>query len=298
MTKLFTLDPDYFLKEGFGTLMGHYAAMYSLHKDTGIIPCILDIDFKQQNLTSAMEFFNKFDEPIMYPQHVFSNMSKIFKVIQENQIKDITWKWIDFTSSSYEEICSCINNTNYNIICRYNLNQELYTKYKDEIIKQLFIFNSNLINRCKKLLPKTSKDIVGVCVRNEYKKIPDNRHIKLSIDFYQRAMNLFDIKNTKYLIFSDDINECKNIFKNLESKYDIEYTNPMPSSVGMCLMSLCIHNICANSSFSYWASILNRNLNKKIVCPAKFIEDNTNCIHAKTLNYRWYPNSWISLDQL
>ena len=59
MPKHITLHPQYFLKEGFGTLMSHYAVMYSLYRDSNITPVILDIDFKSQKLTSAMEGFNK-----------------------------------------------------------------------------------------------------------------------------------------------------------------------------------------------------------------------------------------------
>jgi hypothetical protein len=295
MIKLLTLHPDYFLKEGFGTLMGHYAVMYSLHKDTGIIPCILDIDFKNKSLTSAMEFFNQFDEPTIHPHNAFKNISKIFNVIQENFLKKISWKIMDFTHSSYDDMCLQINNTDSNILCRWTLSKELSKKYINEITKKLFIFDDSIIIRCKELLPKTQKDIVGVCVRNEYKKI-DTDHVKLSMKFYENAMNQFDIKNTKYLIFSDDIDECKEMFKNLEDQYDIEYTNPMPSAIGLCAMSLCDHNICANSSFSYWASTLNQNPNKKVVCSTKFIQDNSRSIFTQILNYKWYPKEWIALD--
>jgi len=191
MIKLFTLLPDYFLREGFGTLMGHYAAMYSLHKDTGIIPCILDIDFKAKNLISAMEFFNQFDEPAIHPHHAFKNIQKIFTTIEEQLLKNISWKIMDFTRSSYDQICSQVNNTNSNIICRWTLSKELSEKYINEITEQLFDFNDSTIDRCKKLLPKTQKDIVGICVRNEYKKIC-TEHFKVSIRFYEEARKQYD----------------------------------------------------------------------------------------------------------
>jgi hypothetical protein len=38
----------------------------------------------------------------------------------------------------------------------------------------------------------------------------------------------------------------------------------------MALMSSCENNIIANSSYSWWAAYLNRNVNKKIIAPANW----------------------------
>lgn len=293
---LLALHPSYCKHEGFGTLMGHYATMYSLYKDTGITPCIVNIDFIKKQTMSAMDFFNQFNEPIIYPHQAFSEISKVFKIINETEAQLINWEIRDFRNLLYDQIVSSIvNNVKNNIVCSWTLNSGLYDRYIKEIIGKLFIFQDGLINRSKKLLPNTEKDIVGICVRNEYKKLR-SPHVILSMNFYEKAMEQFDIKNTKYLIFSDDIDESKTYFDKLNSKYDIEYTNPMPSAVGMCTMSLCNHNICANSSFSYWASLLNKNHNKRIICSTKFIDERLDPVLAHKLNYKWYPTEWEAMD--
>lgn len=55
----------------------------------------------------------------------------------------------------------------------------------------------------------------------------------------------------------------------------------------MFLMSQCKHNIIANSSFSWWGAWLNRNTNKIVITPSRFInlEENSDII----------PDTWIRI---
>jgi hypothetical protein len=63
----------------------------------------------------------------------------------------------------------------------------------------------------------------------------------------------------------------------------------------MCAMSLCDHNIVANSAFSVWGALLNRNPAKRVVCPSRFLKrDNI----IPYLNHAWFPDDWIPLDDL
>jgi hypothetical protein len=111
-------------------------------------------------------------------------------------------------------------------------------------------------------------------------------------------MNLFDKDNTKFLIFSDDIEESKKMLSTIDHIYDIEHTDSMASAQGMCSMSICDHIINANSSFSFWASVLNGNKHKKIIYPNYFIDPKIDKILAEKINHRWCPNEWIGLDSV
>lgn len=294
MSSYICLNSLYYRYEGFGTLMGHYAAMYCLHLDCGLLPIIpkMSEGFVKD---SAMKFFNQHKNSIDHNE-CFVNFKNIFRIIDEYEYKNIDWSPINFSNSNYDSIIEYIKkNNSLNLNLYWSLHQDLYMYHIYDIANYLYIFQPNLIQQCLNKLPKTDKKIIGVSVRNEYKRL-SGPHTQLSLNYYTEAMNKFDIKTSKFLIFSDFIDETKILLKDLESIYDIEYTESMPSANGMCLLSMCDHIINANSSFSYWASLLNKNPNKKIICPAKFIDANKNVSLANLINYKWYPNTWLGLS--
>ena len=84
-------------------------------------------------------------------------------------------------------------------------------------------------------------------------------------DYYERAMSQFD-SDTTFVIFSDDIEWCKQRFRSgsfffVEALSDIE---------DLFLMSRCGGHIIANSSFSWWGAWLDRNKDKKVIAPAQW----------------------------
>lgn len=91
-----------------------------------------------------------------------------------------------------------------------------------------------------------------------------NFHSVLDMDYYNRAMDI--INADKYIIVSDDINWCFEHFKG--SQFD--FSNHTSTYQDLVLMSNCTDNIIANSSFSWWGAWLNRNINKRVIAPAKW----------------------------
>lgn len=98
------------------------------------------------------------------------------------------------------------------------------------------------------------KDVCAIHVRrSDYLNYPDH-HPVCTMDYYDRAMSESGFK--KFAIFSDDPEWCLNNFTNpdyatyISCKRDIE---------DFYLMSICGANIIANSTFSWWAALLNKN---------------------------------------
>jgi hypothetical protein len=92
-----------------------------------------------------------------------------------------------------------------------------------------------------------------------------NYHPPCSVKYYTEAIKMFD-DNTLFIIFSDDISWCKSVFRG-DNFFFIENEEDY---IDLYIMSKCLDNIMANSSFSWWGSWLNKNENKRVIVPSKW----------------------------
>lgn len=99
------------------------------------------------------------------------------------------------------------------------------------------------------------------------------------LDYYQDAVNKIEsvTLDPAYFIFSDDIDWCRQNLKLSKEPIFIDHNRGSKSHFDMHLMSLCKHNVIANSSFSWWGAWLNTNHNKCVIAPKQWfaIEKNT-----------------------
>ncbi len=119
-----------------------------------------------------------------------------------------------------------------------------------------------------------------------------NIHGSCSLEYYRNAIDYMEKKynNMKYYIFSDDISWCK---ENLKIK-NIEYIDCVENRIpheDIYLMSLCKHNIIANSSFSWWGAWLNKNKDKIVISPKRWFTSNYLQEQSKDI----MCESWIKL---
>jgi hypothetical protein len=110
----------------------------------------------------------------------------------------------------------------------------------------------------------------------------------LPLSYYQKAVEIIQGNSAPMhcFIFSDDPQWVKENIK-LHSK--ITFVTGNKNYEDLHLMSLCKHNIIANSSFSWWGAWLNQNSSKKIIAPKNWFKDDK--IDTEDL----IPKSWLSI---
>jgi hypothetical protein len=167
----------------------------------------------------------------------------------------------------------------------YYQSEKYFIEYKEDILKE-FTFKSEILNQSNNVIKDfKDKEIVAVHIRRGDNVINPNFPV-ISMEYIQEALNIFANKGYNFLIISDDIKYCKEVFP---EESNIKFSDGDNDLIDLCLMSLADHNIISNSSFSWWGAYLNNNPNKKIVAPSNWFKDKN--INLKDL----FPQNWIIL---
>ena len=168
-----------------------------------------------------------------------------------------------------QEIESLPDNSSLN---GYFQTEKYFKEFRDLIISQ-FAFKSSYSDPAESYIQtirENNKDAVIASIhvrRGDYVMFPDH-HPPCSFNYYNNAIEELRILNSNiiYVIFSDDVEWCHKEFN--DPSYVIsDLENPY---IEMCAMSLCDHNIIANSSFSWWGAWLNANVNKTVIAPSRW----------------------------
>lgn len=173
---------------------------------------------------------------------------------------------------------------------------ELYFSAAEKRLRDDFLFDDGLFDENRKLANEiTQQNAISVHIRRgDYvqKKRYANTYATCSPDYYKNAVEYIAQyhSNPVIYVFSDDIPWVK---KNIRFPYKTVYVGHnvgKDSYNDMRLMSLCKHNVIANSSFSWWGAWLNPSPDKIVVAPKKwFISD-------KIIQTDIIPKNWVQLD--
>ena len=116
-------------------------------------------------------------------------------------------------------------------------------------------------------------------------------HGACNLEYYEKAVSTIvaSVENPHFFVFSDDMPWAK---ENIKLDYPITYVDhndALTNYEDLRLMSLCKHNIVANSSFSWWGAWLNTNPNKIVVAPNRWFQ--TPKMDTRDL----LPESWVRI---
>ena len=175
----------------------------------------------------------------------------------------------------------------------------MHQSYKfSESVREGLLHDFKFPAACENKLKKVRDDLlaenaISVHVRRGDYTIGNNAWVYGDIctaEYYDSALHYIKEKteNCKFYFFSDDIEWVKEQFT-IENAVYIEEAmfDAYEDWYDMYLMSLCKHNIIANSTFSWWGAWLNQNKGKIVIAPKKWI----NVCDYEDI----YPLEWIRM---
>src|SRR6516164_995016 len=133
---------------------------------------------------------------------------------------------------------------------------------------------------------KFNEGFVSVHIRRTDFIELSHKHPSISDEWYFEAMGMFP--NKKFIVFSDDIPYCKSAFEHRNDCYFSEGKTPEQDIIEM---ANCEHSISSASTFSWWASYLNKNPDKKVIIPNKWFCTGWDNADTKDV----IPENWIKL---
>ena len=174
---------------------------------------------------------------------------------------------------------------------------EKYFQDIESILRKDFIFckeyDEDYFLQMKKKIETTNSvslhfrrgDYINDPIANKY-------HGVCSLEYYLKSIQTIasKIECPEFFVFSDEIQWVKN---NLKTDLPIHFIENSceESHSDFRLMSICKHNIIANSSYSWWAAWLNANRKKIVIVPQKWFA--TPRLQSKTNDL--IPNEWIKM---
>ena len=165
--------------------------------------------------------------------------------------------------------------------------------YRQELQKD-YKFKEKKDNKLKKMINQITKiNAVSIHIRRgDYLQFPELYGNICTEKYYETAIEYINkrVETPVFYFFSNDIEWVKEIYKKVSKAVFVQENmfEDYEDWYDMCLMSWCKHNIIANSTFSWWGAWLNRNNDKIVIAPQKWING------TEVLDI--YPKEWIKIE--
>lgn len=154
---------------------------------------------------------------------------------------------------------------------------ERYFIESEKEVREAFRFRQPLAGEALALAERIQKgNSISLHVRRgDYAKVKAVSELMGGTDmsYYESAVAYMvtQVRNPEFFVFSDDVEWCKeNIKTGLPTVYVPASVAGPKGAFHLQLMSICRHNIIANSTFSWWGAWLNRNPKKIVVAPKRW----------------------------
>jgi len=175
--------------------------------------------------------------------------------------------------------------TGDNVCLRGYFQTHRYFEHIEDRVRREFTFKPEIIEEAKKYL-RPDHETVSIHVRRgDY--VQNTWHGLCDETYYRRAIeeNFLD-KPYDFVYITDD---PAFLGQKIRPSDSVRLCTANNQFVELCLMSLCQHNIIANSTFSWWGSWLNSNPNKKVIAPSVWFRQHLAEANISDL----YQKNWI-----
>ena len=148
---------------------------------------------------------------------------------------------------------------------------EKYFSHISDEIREDFAFNKDYLLPCQEYISSLPSEPIFLHIRQSDNIGREQYHPILPISFFEDALEQFP-EGTQCFVFTDDIGWCKSqeffkqdrfLFNDSNERYGYrtmdgtgQMQNTLLPQVDLCLMSLCSGAIVANSSYSWWGSLV------------------------------------------
>ena len=218
-----------------------------------------------------------------YDHTIFRNLVNIIPV-GINYPQSLVW------GDSYnipDDFINNIKNSTTNLeIGGYFEAYKFFDEYKSDILNIFSIDTNSLTyikNKYNQLFDENTT-CISLHIRNgtDILTTPCLHTRLLPLEYYYNSILYFEKisdTNNVYFIISDNLNNVYiKLFQSLNIKFVIIEKNP--DYIDLWIQSLCKHNITSGSTFAWWGSYLNTNIDKKVLYP-NIYKDN----YIKSDNY-------------
>ena len=120
-------------------------------------------------------------------------------------------------------------------------------------------------------------------------RVASETHGLCGADYYRSCIEELaqTVPELHLFVFSDEPQRAREELETGLPTVIVDHNGPERAGEDLRLMSLCRHNVIANSSFSWWGAWLNENLDKKVFAPGAWFRDDS--YHTDDL----LPPAWL-----
>ncbi|MCK5285791.1 MAG: alpha-1,2-fucosyltransferase [Candidatus Pacebacteria bacterium] len=263
------------------------------------------VEKNKTTLKLDLSFYNKKQNGLQrnYSLNCFNIIKNIAKDDEINKLKKYKWekgiknfihnlffanKAIYIKEEQFNFNEKSINTSSNIYLDGYWQNEKYFKDIKNILYDEFTLNNESQVKNTKLEEEIKNSNSVSLHIRRTDYLIKSHKYEICNLEYYKKAIDKIALtnKNIKIFIFSDDISWSKN---NLKTNFPTTFISNNKDYEDLILMSLCKHNIIANSSFSWWGAWLNKNPNKIIITPKKWLNNSTK--NTKGL----IPKSWIKM---